>query len=45
MEVTMKTSFARWTLVALACLALGACKQQRDPVKPIAGASAVRITG
>lgn len=36
---------ARWTLALLACLALGACKEQREPVKPTTGASAIPRTG
>jgi hypothetical protein len=43
MEGTMQTAHpARWALALLACLALGACKQQREPVKPMTGAVAVQ---
>jgi len=32
MEVNMKT--LRWSVLAMACLLLGACQDRRDPVKP-----------
>jgi hypothetical protein len=44
MEATMKPSFTRWSLLALACLALGACKDQREPVKPTTLAGTVQAT-
>lgn len=31
-EVNMKTR--RWSVLAMACLLLGACQDRRDPVKP-----------
>jgi hypothetical protein len=43
MEGTMKTvHLARWALALVACLALGACKEQREPVKPTTGAVALQ---
>ena len=32
MEGIMKT--LRWSVLAMACLLLGACQDRRDPVKP-----------
>jgi hypothetical protein len=31
----------RWSVLALACLLLGACQDRRDPVKPTTFAQAV----
>jgi hypothetical protein len=47
MEGIMKISHRqiwRWSLAALACMALGACKDQREPVKPITGAQPALAT-
>jgi hypothetical protein len=41
-EVNMKT--LRWSVLAMACLLVGACQDRRDPVKPTTAAQ-VAIPG
>jgi hypothetical protein len=46
MNISIKASSgARWMLALLACLALGACKEQREPVKPTTGTGAAYLAG
>lgn len=36
----MKRVFLRWSALLLACVALGACQDRREPVKPTVDLSA-----